>query len=59
MPRRVQRAKNHSPHKSASLQRLVRHSWSVSQELADLTPAEPWGDSRQNCLHDMRIVGNT
>ena len=23
-----------------------------------LAPAESWGDSSQNCLHDMRIVGN-
>jgi hypothetical protein len=31
----------------------------VNQELADLAPVEPWGNSRQNRLHGMRIVGNT
>ena len=25
----------------------------------DLVPTEGWGDRSQNCLHDMRIVGNT
>ena len=25
----------------------------------DLSPTERWGDRSQNCLHDMRIVGNT
>ena len=25
----------------------------------DLVPAEGWSDRSQNCLHDMRIVGNT
>ena len=26
---------------------------------ADLVPTEPWGDRSQNCLHDVRIIGNT
>jgi hypothetical protein len=25
----------------------------------DLAPTEGWSDRSQNCLHDMRIVGNT
>ena len=25
----------------------------------DLVPTEGWGDRSQNCLHDVRIVGNT
>jgi hypothetical protein len=25
----------------------------------DSAPAEGWSDGSQNCLHDMRIVGNT
>jgi hypothetical protein len=25
----------------------------------DSVPTEGWGDRSQNCLHDMRIVGNT
>jgi hypothetical protein len=26
--------------------------------VGDSAPTQSWGDSRQNCLHDMRIVGN-
>jgi hypothetical protein len=25
----------------------------------DLVPTEGWGDRSQNCLHDVRIIGNT
>lgn len=37
----------------------LSRSGRVYQQLAGLTPADPWGNSRQNCLHGMRIVGNT
>ena len=28
-------------------------------ECIDLAPIESWGDGSQNCLQNMRIVGNT
>jgi len=31
----------------------------LNEGMGDLAPMQSWGDSRQNCLHDMRIVGNT
>jgi hypothetical protein len=31
---------------------------SLNKSTGDLPPTENWGDSSQNCLHDMRIVGN-
>jgi hypothetical protein len=32
----------------------------VTEEVGDdLAPTEGWGDRGQNCLHDMRVVGNT
>lgn len=40
-------------------ERTLSRSGRVYQQLAGLTPADPWGNSRQNCLHGMRIVGNT
>jgi hypothetical protein len=30
----------------------------LNEYVGDLTPTESWSDSCQNCLHDMRIVGN-
>jgi hypothetical protein len=39
---------------------LLRRRNSPPDEcMGDLAPIENWGDSGQNCLHDMRIVGNT
>jgi hypothetical protein len=31
----------------------------LNERCDDLVPTEGWGDRSQNCLHDMRIVGNT
>ena len=30
----------------------------LNECIGDLAPVESWGDSSQNCLHDMHIVGN-
>jgi hypothetical protein len=42
---------------------LKRRQWMTAGSLNecgdDLVPTEGWGDRSQNCLHDMRIVGNT
>jgi len=54
------------PHSSQKKRRLewATQSFVASAERVpgrqdDLAPIESWGDSGQNCLYDMRIVGNT
>jgi hypothetical protein len=50
------------PATSAVQRQRPRHALSGKQLLEwgeNLVPTERWGDRTQNCLHDVRIVGNT
>jgi len=50
------------PATSAVQRQRPRHALSGKQLLEcgeNLAPTERWGDRTQNCLHDVRIVGNT
>ena len=50
------------PATSAVQRQRPRHAHSAKQLLEcgeNLVPTERWGDRTQNCLHDVRIVGNT
>ena len=56
---RISRARTRD---SAVQRQRPRHALSGKQLLEcdeNLVPTERWGDRTQNCLHDVRIVGNT
>jgi len=58
----VQRGRAHDFERRAGPPHGVHRVWAdgSASDLVNcvLAPIESWGDSRQNCLHDMRIVGN-